>query len=156
QSAGDHATRVKGDLPYFSQYLKIRPKVGSLAPFTLNAAQLKLHELIEDQRRRTGRVRVIVLKARQLGVSTYVASRFYHKTVSAPGLRTIIVAHKVDASRNLFQIVKRFHDHLPDDLRPSISVSNAEELIFDRLDSGYLVTVATTEGAGRSATAQLL
>jgi hypothetical protein len=108
QSAGDHATRVKGDLPYFSQYLKIRPKVGSLAPFTLNAAQLKLHELIEDQRRRTGRVRVIVLKARQLGVSTYVASRFYHKTVSAPGLRTIIVAHKVDASRNCSRSLSAF------------------------------------------------
>ena len=33
---------------------------------------------------------------------------------------------------------------------------NAEELVFDRIDSGYLVSVATTEGAGRSATAQLL
>src|SRR5262249_12596897 len=56
----------------------------------------------------------------------------------------------------LFQLVKRFHDHLPDDLRPSIGVSNAEELLFDKLDSGYLVTVATMEGAGRSATAQML
>src|SRR5215831_873685 len=156
QAAGDHATRVKGDLEYFSQYLKIRPKVGSLAPFTLNAAQLELHRIIEEQKAKTGRVRVVVLKARQLGVSTYVASRFYHRTVSHPGLRTIIVAHKVDASRNLFGIVKRFHTCLPDDLRPSIAVSNAEELIFDRLDSGYICTVATTEGAGRSATAQLL
>jgi hypothetical protein len=155
-AAGDHATRVKGDLEYFSQYLKIRPKVGSLAPFTLNAAQLELHRIIEEQRAKTGRVRVVVLKARQLGVSTYVAARFYHRTVNAPGLRTIILGHKVDASRNLFGIVKRFHDHLPDDMRPSIGVSNAEELIFDRIDSGYLVTVATTEGAGRSATAQML
>src|SRR5215510_13946401 len=156
QSAGDHATRIKGDLPYFAQYLKIRPKVGSLAPFVLNPAQLALHQKIEEQKAKTGRVRVIVLKARQLGVSTYVAGRFYPKTVNAPGLRTIILGHKVDASRNLFQIVKRFHDHLPDDMRPSIGVSNAEELIFDKIDSGYLVTVATTEGAGRSATAQML
>ena len=156
RDAGEHATKVKGDLEYFSQFLKIRPKVGSLAPFTLNAAQLELHRIIEEQKAKTGRVRVVVLKARQLGVSTYVASRFYHRTVSYPGLRTIIVAHKVDASRNLFGIVKRFHDHLPEDLRPSIAVSNAEELIFDRLDSGYICTVATTEGAGRSATAQLL
>ena len=34
--------------------------------------------------------------------------------------------------------------------------SSPEELIFDRIDSGYLVSVATTEGTGRSATAQLL
>jgi hypothetical protein len=156
QSAGDHATKLKGDLEYFAGFLKIRPKVGSLAPFVLNSAQRELHRIIEEQKAKTGRVRVVVLKARQLGVSTYCAARFYHRTISNPGLRTIIIGHKVDASRNLFQIVKRFHDNLPDDLRPSIAVSNAEELIFDRLDSGYLVTVATTEGAGRSATAQLL
>src|SRR6516165_8707571 len=141
QSAGDHATRIKHDLPYFSQYLKIRPKVGSLAPFALNTAQLKLHQLIEDQRARTGRVRVIVLKARQLGVSTYVAARLYHRTINSPGLRTIILGHERRASSNLFQIVKRFHENLSEDIRPSVGTSNAEELIFDRIDSGYIVAV---------------
>jgi hypothetical protein len=58
--------------------------------------------------------------------------------------------------RGTYGIVKRFHDQLPDEMRPSIGVSNAEELIFDKIDSGYWVTVATTEGAGRSATAQML
>jgi hypothetical protein len=101
RSAGDHATKIKGDLPYFSQYLRIRPKVGSLAPFVLNPAQRELHRLIEEQKAKTGRVRAVVLKARQLGVSTYVAARFYHRTVNAPGLRTVILGHKVDASRNL-------------------------------------------------------
>jgi hypothetical protein len=50
RSAGDHATRIKHDLAYFSQYLKIRPKFGSLASFALNTAQLKLHQLIEEQK----------------------------------------------------------------------------------------------------------
>jgi hypothetical protein len=45
---------------------------------------------------------------------------------------------------------------MPVDIRPSTGTSNAEELIFDKIDSGYLVSVATMEGAGRSATAQLL
>jgi hypothetical protein len=52
--------------------------------------------------------------------------------------------------------VKRFHDNMPDDYKPSLGTSNAEELVFDKLDSGYLVSVATLEGAGRSSTAQLL
>ena len=52
--------------------------------------------------------------------------------------------------------MKRFYDHLPEDLRPSVGASNAEELVFDKLDSGYLVSVAHIEGTGRSATAQLL
>ena len=47
-SAGNHATRVKRDLEYFSQYLTIRSKIGSLAPFNLNPAQRKLHRRIEE------------------------------------------------------------------------------------------------------------
>jgi hypothetical protein len=156
RAEGNHATRSRSDLAYFANFLRIRPKVGPLVALTLNPAQRKLHHIIEEQRAKTGRVRVIVLKARQLGVSTYIAARLYHKTINSPGLRTIIIGHEKRASTNLFQLVKRFHDHLPDDLRPSIGTSNAEELLFDRIDSGYLVAVATMEGAGRSATAQCL
>jgi hypothetical protein len=154
---GEHTRKLRSDLEYFSGYaLKLRPKSGPPEPFLFNAAQRKLHDTIEAQKAKTGRVRVIVLKARQLGVSTYVAARLYHRTVTHPGLRTIIIGHERRASSNLFQIVKRFHDSSPEDTRPSIGTSNAEELIFDKLDSGYLVSVATNEGAGRSATAQCL
>jgi hypothetical protein len=45
---------------------------------------------------------------------------------------------------------------MPDDMKPSTGTRNAEELLFDKLDSGYLVSVASHEGAGRSATAQAL
>ena len=65
------------------------------------------------------------MKARQLGVSTYVAARLFHHTVHSPGIRTIIVGHERRASSNLFQMVKRFHENLPEDLRPPVSASNA-------------------------------
>src|SRR5215472_13208110 len=91
---GEHATRLRNDFPYFASNLMIRPKEGALVPLRLNAAQLKLHEALEEQKRRTGRVRAIVLKARQLGVSTLVAARFYHQTISNPGFRTIIIGHE--------------------------------------------------------------
>jgi hypothetical protein len=154
---GADALRLRTDLEYFaSTALKLRPKAGPIEPFIFNPAQRKLHEIIETQKAKTGRVRVIVLKARQLGVSTYVAARLYHRTINSPGLRTIILGHERRASSNLFQIVKRFHENLSEDIRPSVGTSNAEELIFDRIDSGYIVAVASGEGTGRSATAQLL
>jgi hypothetical protein len=154
---GEHAGRMQSDLEYFARHaLKLRPKLGPLEPFLFNAAQRKLHEIIEGQKAKIGRVRVIVLKARQLGVSTYTAARFYHRTVNSPGLRCIIIGHERRASSNLFEIVKRFHEHMPDDIKSSTGTSNAEELLFDRLDGGYVVSVAAGEGAGRSATAQLL
>ena len=156
-AAGEHALRLNDDLPYFcEQLLKIRPKAGALAPFILNPAQLELHRRLEEQKAKTGKVRAIVLKARQMGISTYVAARFYRATISNPGLRTAIIAHEKAASRNLFSLVKRFHDFMPDDYKPSTGTSNADEMVFDKIDSGYLVSVATQDGSGRSSTAQLL
>jgi hypothetical protein len=156
-SHGDKKDRLRTDLPFFAENcLRLRPKAGPITSFKLNPAQLKLHKIIEEQKAKTGRVRVIVLKARQLGVSTYVAARLYHRTINYSGLRTIIIGHERRASSNLFQIVKRFHDNMPDELRPEVGVSNAEELIFSKLDSGYIVSVANIEGTGRSATAQML
>jgi hypothetical protein len=153
----DHAERLSTDLPYYSeQCLRIRPKQGSIVPFVLNAAQLELHRRIEQQKAKTGRVRAVVLKARQMGISSYVAARFFRQTIANPGLRCAILGHERAASRNLFGMVKRFYDHLPDEHKPTLATSNAEELVFDKLDSGYLVSVATEDGAGRSSTAQLL
>lgn len=149
--------RCPTDLPFFCEFaLKIRPKMGALTPMTLNPAQLKLHQIIEEQKAKTGRVRVLILKARQLGISTYVAARYFHRVTKEPGLRCYIVGHEKRASSNLFQIVKRFYEHLPPELQPVTSASSQEELIFAALDSGYLVSTASLEGAGRSATSQLL
>jgi hypothetical protein len=152
-----HQLRLDGDLPYFGEHrLKIRTKAGPLAPFIFNPAQRRLHETIEAQKAKTGRVRVVVLKARQMGISTYVAARFYKTTTSSTGLRTAIIGHERAASRNLYNLVRRFHDNMPEDQRQSTGTANAEELVFDKIDSGYLVSTATLEGSGRSSTVQLL
>jgi hypothetical protein len=84
---GRHVTRLHSDLPFFAENaLKLRPKFGPLEPFRFNGAQHKLHELLEEQHKRTGRVRAIILKGRQVGCSTYIAGRFFHKTISTPGI----------------------------------------------------------------------
>jgi hypothetical protein len=65
--------RLRADFVYYAATcLKIRPKDTSLGmqPFVLNEAQHYLHGRIEAQRERTGRVRVLVLKGRQQGIST--------------------------------------------------------------------------------------
>ena len=102
---------MKSDLPFFAENaLKLRPKAGPLEPFVFNAAQRVLHDKLEQLKATTGVVRVLVLKARQLGISTYVAGRFFHRTIGNPGLRTIIIGHERRASSNLFGIVKRFYE----------------------------------------------
>jgi len=153
----DHDQRLRDDNEYFARNaLYIRPKEGGISPLIYNASQRKLNRLLDERLAAKGMVRAIVAKGRQFGASTAISGRFLKKTIQTPGIRCIVVAHTKPASGNLLKMIKRYIDHMPADLKPSVGTSNAEELIFDRLDSGYAVAVATEEGAGRSDTAQLL
>lgn len=150
------ARRLRDDLPFYAEKcLKVRTKSGKLEPFRLNQSQLYLHQSIEEQLRRTGRVRKLVLKGRQVGISTYIAGRFYNKTTHGLGLRTQILAHLDDASDNLFNMAGRFHENCPEFCKPSTGHANAKQLSFDKLDSGYKVATAGSKAVGRSDTIQL-
>jgi hypothetical protein len=152
----DQYQKLAGDLPlYAAVCLRIRPKAGALAPLSLNATQRFLDNKLDDQLERRGKVRALVLKGRQTGVSTYVGARFYHKVTHRRGCRARILTHRQDATDNLFGIVQRFHDHCDEELKPRTAASNAKELYFDRLDSGYLVATAGSREVGRSDTIQL-
>jgi hypothetical protein len=140
---------------YAQDNLKIRTKTGAVVPFKLNKAQLYAHELLEKQKRETGKVRAIIVKARQQGFSTYIAGRFYHKTTYYKGIRTFILAHEMEASDNLFSMAKRYHEYMIPPLKPSTGISNAKELSFDRIESGYKVSTAGNKATGRSQTIQL-
>lgn len=148
--------RLITELPYYAEHqLRIKPKVGALMPFTLNRAQLYLHERIEEQRKRTGKVRIVILKGRQQGCSTYVGARFFHKTATKPGILTFIFAHDSEASSSLYGMVKTFYEDCADPaFMPVRTASNAKELLFNGLKSGYKVGTAGTTGMGRSKTFQ--
>jgi hypothetical protein len=143
---------------YFECCLQIRPKdtQDGLTPLILNRVQRITHDACEEQLERTGRVRKIILKGRQMGISTYIGGRFYRKTSTNKGMRTQIVTHEDDATQNLFGMAKRFHENCLPDFKPQTSVANANELAFGRLDSGYKIATAGARTAGRSSTIQCL
>jgi hypothetical protein len=148
--------RLRDDFEHYAKkVLKLRTKAGKVEPVILNKAQKYIHDKLENQLDRTGKIRALVLKGRQQGVSTYVAARFYHKTSHRRGVRTFILTHEDAASANLFDIVNRYHEHCHPLVKPSTGAANAKELYFDRLDSGYKVGTAGTKGVGRSSTIQL-
>jgi len=154
--SSDKRLRLRDDLDFYARNcLTIRPKTGKVESFRLNRAQLYIHGRLEAQKAETGRVRALILKGRQQGCSTYVGGRFYHVTTWNKGLRTFILTHEDAATQNLFEMVNRFHEHCPEQVRPSTSAANAKELFFDALDSGYKVGTAGTKGVGRSSTIQL-
>lgn len=130
------------------ELFKVRNKRGQLVPLELNAAQLYVHQKLEEQRRKHGFVRALILKGRQQGISTYVAARYYHRTSMHRGVNTYILAHEQTASETLFGIVDRYHVNNP--FGPHVGASNAKELEFDKLDSSYTVATAGQKAGGRS------
>jgi hypothetical protein len=148
--------RLRDDFPHYAaKCLRIRTKAGNVEPLALNRSQLYLHGRLEAQKEATGKVRALVLKGRQQGISTYVGGRFYHRVSHSRGVRVFILTHEQDATNNLFGMVERYHQHCPALVKPSTGASNAKELSLDKLDSGYAVGTAGTKSVGRSQTVQL-
>lgn len=141
---------------YCSRNLKIRDKSGSILSFVWNDAQRMLHVKIEEQLAAKGWVRVIVLKGRQQGISTYTAARFYKRTSMKFGKRCMIITHLDAATKNLFGIVKTYHELGDDTLKPATKNSSITELTFNKLRSSYGVATAGSKNAGRSDTIQYL
>jgi hypothetical protein len=150
------AVMLKTDFTYYApRCLRIKDKSGMLVPFVFNRAQQYLHSKIEEQRERTGKVRIICVKGRQQGISTYIEGRFYWRTSMRRGTRAYILTHLQEATDNLFNMTRRYHENCPDALRPSTRQDSTKALTFDKLDSEYSVATAGSKGTGRSGTGQL-
>jgi hypothetical protein len=129
--------------------LRIRNKRGRLVRLRPNRAQL------EYGRRCTRRN--IVVKARQLGITTYVAARFFIQTITRPGTLSVQVAHDQRSAEEIFRIVHRFHVNLAAAQKAVLtSRANVRQLVFPKLDSEYRVETAADPNAGRGLTIQNL
>jgi hypothetical protein len=148
--------RLKTDFVHYARKcLHIRTKAGAITTLDLNRSQYYLHARLESQLREKGRVRALVLKGRQVGISTYIGARFYWRITHKRGYRAFILTHLDAASDNLFGMARRFHDSCPDIMKPETGRANAKELSFSKLDSGYKVATAGSAEVGRSETIQL-
>ena len=152
---------------YIERFLKIRTKSGAVIPFRLNAAQEKLYAAAREQQEAGKPVRLIILKARQLGFSTLTEGLIFHGCATRPNTNALIVTHREDATANLFRMSKLFYDELPEPVRPMLKASNAQELIFENptrsgrekaerpgLRSRLRCATAGGKGIGRSDTLQ--
>ena len=130
--------------------LKIRDKQGQIRTLESNLAQRQFEA-------RCGR-RNIVLKARQLGMTTWVAARYFLKTITHTGTLTVLVAQDRDAAEEIFRIVHRMVENLPRAVRATLRTSraNARQIVFPELDSGFRVESAGDACAGRGLTIQNL
>ena len=142
---------------YIENYIKIRDKNGQVIPLKLNEPQLKYYNVIKELYKKKKPIRIIILKARQMGFSTETEAVIFKNVVTHHNYNAGIVAHKEDSTTNLFEMSKRMLDYLPEELKPAQKKSNAKELVFNNetrtgLDSKIKCMTAGGKGIGRSDT----
>lgn len=158
--------KIKNDFPWYAEnFLKIRNKNSKLVPFVLNDAQIMFKAVddycIENNIMR----RYIILKARQMGMSTLTEGLIFQETNTETFVRSLIVAHEEKASVNLFNMSKLFYEELPNLIRPAKKYNNGKILAFENpsndeaekqknpgLRSNLTIATAGTGEVGRSAT----
>lgn len=143
--------------------LSIRTKDGKVTPLRLNEPQKRFYDAVAAQWREKRPVRVIVLKARQEGFSTLTEGILFWACATQENTDALVIAHKEDATANLFRMTRLYYDTLPEAIKPMRAASNAQEIVFDRpagaapevgagLRSRIRCATAGGQGVGRSDT----
>lgn len=158
--------RLKDDPTYYiAQLLKIKTKEpgAPLRPLIPNSVQRKFLAKVQELRAALQPVRVLVPKARQMGISTASEGLIFQNTATHKNTNSLIVAHEDEPAANLFEMTRLFYDELPQPLQPMKRYSNRAELWFDNprewerkvkpgLRSRILVATARNVKIGRSKT----
>lgn len=145
--------------PYIEALLWIRPKKGGkVVPFRLTKPQQKLIDLVLKMMAEGRPVRIIVLKARQMGFSTEIQALMHWFIQVSRQVNCLTMAHKSKASKNLFQIFLRYQDKILDEFKPAVKSRNENVgfVEFGALESTVSMESAEAEDAGRSGTVQFL
>lgn len=133
--------------------LKIVTKQGELVPFEWNEPQREVWKLIS-----AGRIRLGVLKARQMGMSTFIAAYFFWRTQFQPNTKCVVLAHEDEPARMLFGIYKTYYENQSEWIQAHYPLKHSTriELVFAK--SGSYIRIATAKNPDklRSRTVQLL
>lgn len=139
-------------------YLKIRNKAADLVPFVLNSTQMDVVDLIQARRKLFRPVFLLIVKARQLGISTLAQAITFSFTSQRQNITAIDIAKDMDGASYIFKMNELFYDRFAIDhphLCPERQRSDEKRLEFARTYSRIMIDTANNTSAGRSFTVQL-
>lgn len=152
---GEIAHKFSKDYDFFCEAapLKVQTKeAGVVKVLKPNAGQKLLRQAIKRQMLERGYVRLVILKARQIGFSTDIAGYFFQKTMTTPHTKTEVMAHKEDAARELFEKFEFYYGNMNPTLqrvRP-LGDDSAKSKTFKGINSKYSVSTAGSRETGRA------
>lgn len=123
------------DFGYYSaKVLKIKDKNSVLCPLVFWEPQVKFHNAIEGLKREGKLLRILALKARQEGISTYSEARLFHAAHLTENSKNVVIAHETESGASIFGMCRLYYDCLPKQLRPMTRYSSKRELAFENPD----------------------
>lgn len=128
-------------------FLQIRNTKGRLEPFVLNNIQQAIDDEWEYQLAERGYVAIIVLKARKMGVSTYVQGKMFRAVLENEGWHASIMAHEDKSCQIIFERTQKYAELLPENMKRAKIRNNAKEIAYDAPHDSWLkVNVAKARG----------
>jgi hypothetical protein len=112
--------------------LYIVDKKNQLVKFTLNEEQSRMLDHVEFCLDNDLPIRMIVLKARQIGATTFFSALGFWFASMNRNITYGIVAHLLKSAESIFQKCKVYYNNLPKELQPATTQMSSEGITFDR------------------------
>jgi hypothetical protein len=92
--------------------------------FIPNAVQLPILKIAERQLREIGKIRIVIFKCRQPGISTLTSAIVWNRTALYNGVYSFIVAQDKTTVGNIFSMHEIFQAKMSGDIRPTLQYFN--------------------------------
>ena len=116
---------------FIEHCLSIKTKNQQTVLLHLNTAQTMIHDRIKKLRALGKPIRMIILKARQEGVSTLCEALIFERTARFENTNSLIVAHEPESTDAIFAMSKLFYDLLPTWAKPMRRYDNKKQMVFE-------------------------
>jgi len=150
---------------FSSEFLRIKTKDQTIAPLKFNGAQIILWRIVKQCLLERKPIRLAILKARQLGISTFCQALLFWWVTTHKYSNALAVAHDTESTTRIFEMTRLFYDYMP--IKPMVRYSKKTELVLENprdvdrplnpgLRSRLELRTAGTKGAGRGTTIHCL
>ena len=122
---------LKEPLEYIEHALYIKTKDQQIKSLWMNDAQQIIYGKIQALEKDDKPIRIIILKARQEGVSTLCEAILFEKAARHENVNSLIIAHEPESTEEIFAMSKRFYDMLPEWMKPMRRYDNKKQMVFE-------------------------
>jgi hypothetical protein len=137
----------KEEIKIIETLFRIQTKELKKVDFRFNEAQ----HFMDDNDNPTGRVRMIIAKARQKGFSSAILAKLAARCLGTEGTRGVCVSHEADATQRLLDKVDYYIRNIKGP-KPVFGRHSRQEMYFSKMESTLYIGTAGAKAFGRGDT----